>query len=89
MDTLNVDGRSTDREGGQLVYERSHAPDRASGDYVEFIAAGQQVKGEYHCAECGYGVIVFKELPRCPMCGNASWEQSAWSPFARARNVLQ
>ena len=63
--------------------------DDASGDFVQFHAAGQQAKGEFHCAECGYGVTVWRTLPRCPMCGNESWEQSAWSPFARARNVLQ
>ena len=89
MDTLTVDRMVDRRERGQYVLEISHAPDGTSGDYVEFLAAGQQVKGEYHCAECGYGVIVCRELPRCPMCGNDSWEQSAWSPFARARNVLQ
>jgi hypothetical protein len=55
---------------------------------VEFHAAGQHAKGEYHCAECGYGVTVFRELPRCPMCGCEAWEQSTWSPFARARSVL-
>ena len=71
------------------MLEISHASDQSSDEFVEFVAAGQQAKGEYHCAECGYGVIVCKELPRCPMCGNAAWEQSAWSPFARARNVIQ
>ncbi len=61
----------------------------ASGDYVVFALTGEQVKGEYHCAECGYGVTVYRLLPRCPMCGNETWEQSAWSPFARARSILQ
>jgi rubrerythrin len=64
------------------VTERSHDVD------VEFHAAGQHVKGEFHCTECGYGVTVFRELPRCPMCGCESWEQSTWSPFARARSLL-
>ncbi len=53
-------------------------------DYVQFWSAGESVKGEFHCAECGYGVTVCRELPVCPMCGGASWEQSAWSPFGRA-----
>lgn len=52
-------------------------------DYVHFSAAGERVKGEFHCAECGYGVVVHDELPACPMCSSNSWEQSAWSPFAR------
>ena len=53
-------------------------------DYVQFWSAGESVKGEFHCAECGYGVTVCRELPVCPMCGGASWEQSTWSPFGRA-----
>ena len=52
--------------------------------YVEFWSSGESVKGEFHCAECGYGVTVYRELPVCPMCGNGSWEQSTWSPFTRS-----
>jgi hypothetical protein len=52
-------------------------------DYVEFWPAGQAVKGEFHCSECGYGVTIVRALPLCPMCGGASWEQFAWSPFKR------
>ena len=75
----------TDR-GVSLVLdtERSAGQDTPA-DYVAFISAGEHVKGEFHCSECGYGVTIYRELPVCPMCGNASWEQSAWSPFARAR----
>ena len=56
----------------------------AVDEYVAFHAAGSPAKGEFHCAECGYGVTVYRELPVCPMCSCASWEQAAWSPFARA-----
>ena len=52
--------------------------------YVEFLQTGTSTKGEFSCAECGYGVIVSKELPLCPMCGGESWEQATWAPFARA-----
>ena len=56
-----------------------------SGDgFVEFVSTGDRAKGEYHCSDCGYGVTVSSVLPRCPMCGGATWEQSTWSPFARA-----
>ena len=54
------------------------------GDEVVFAAAGDHVKGEYRCAECGYGVTIVRALPLCPMCGGRSWEESTWSPFARA-----
>ena len=53
------------------------------GDFVPFFATGEPAKGEYHCAECGYGIAVFSILPACPMCAGESWEQSAWSPFRR------
>jgi hypothetical protein len=56
----------------------------ADTDFVEFLLAGVHAKGEFHCAECGYGITIYRELPVCPMCGNESWEQTAWSPFGRA-----
>ncbi len=56
--------------------------------WVEFRQAGEQVKGEYHCSSCGYGVAIYRTLPLCPMCGGTSWEATAWSPFARARDAV-
>ena len=53
-------------------------------DYVHFWSAGEAAKGEFHCAECGYGVTVHTQLPVCPMCASESWEQTTWSPFSRA-----
>ena len=57
-------------------------------EFVTFWPAGTSVKGEFHCAECSYGVIVTRELPTCPMCGGTAWEQAAWSPFARSRALV-
>jgi hypothetical protein len=54
-----------------------------SAGYVTFAATGDAVVGEFHCAECSYGVTVQRELPLCPMCGSEAWEQSPWSPFRR------
>ena len=53
-------------------------------DFVVFCAAGEPAKGEYHCADCGYGVTVHRALPVCPMCGGSTWEQTPWCPFTRA-----
>jgi lipopolysaccharide biosynthesis regulator YciM len=61
--------------------------DRRPMDFVEFFATGERAKGEYHCSDCGYGVTVYSALPRCPMCGGGSWEQTAWSPFSREHVV--
>jgi hypothetical protein len=52
------------------------------GDYVEFHVAGSPATGEYHCADCGYGVTVQAVLPQCPMCAGTSWESQALTPFA-------
>jgi rubrerythrin len=48
---------------------------------AEQLVAGSRAKGEYRCSECGYGITVNRELPRCPMCRSESWEQLDWSPF--------
>jgi rubrerythrin len=60
----------------------------ATDDYVEFWVAGEAVKGEFHCSDCGYGVTIVRVLPQCPMCGGRSWEQFPWSPFTRSHQVL-
>ena len=72
-----------------MTVDADAAKDRSSTGYVQFWPAGESVKGEFHCAECGYGVAVCRELPRCPMCGGESWEQAPWSPFARADGGLR
>ena len=57
---------------------------RAGDDFVQFRSAGESVKGEFHCAECGYGVTIVRALPVCPMCGGVSWEQTTWHPFTHS-----
>ena len=49
--------------------------------FVEVRVAGEAVKGEYRCAECGYGVVVLGVLPECPMCRTSTWEPSPWRPL--------
>ncbi|MDX6505265.1 MAG: hypothetical protein QOE29_2390, partial [Gaiellaceae bacterium] len=46
------------------------APVDADADYVDFRPAGSHAKGEFRCAECGYGALVTAALPPCPMCGS-------------------
>ncbi len=60
-----------------------------TGDFVQFWPAGDHAKGEFHCADCGYGVTVHSTLPRCPMCGGQGWERSTWSPFSRAGERIE
>jgi hypothetical protein len=42
--------------------------------YVHLLTAGDGARGEFSCAECGYGVMVQRELPSCPMCRGTVWE---------------
>jgi len=72
-----------------MTVDANAAKDGLSTGYVQFWSTGESVKGEFHCAECGYGVAVCRELPRCPMCGGESWEQAPWSPFARADGAIR
>ncbi len=56
----------------------------ADGDQTSTHAAGEHSKGEFRCADCGYGVTVCRELPICPMCGCEAWRAVSWAPMARA-----
>jgi lipopolysaccharide biosynthesis regulator YciM len=49
--------------------------------FVGFAVAGSQVAGEFRCADCGYGAVVLRVLPACPMCGGTVWESQG--PLAR------
>jgi len=88
METVEARSHGSVVRKGVSMSEVDVAGREIAGDFVDFHAAGAHVKGEFHCAECGYGVTVYRTLPVCPMCGGAQWEQSAWSPLTRAR-VLQ
>jgi len=59
----------------------------ADGDEVPLSAAGDHAKGEFRCADCGYGITVCRELPTCPMCGCESWQPGSWRPFGRALGI--
>jgi hypothetical protein len=42
--------------------------------FVDFSVAGTHASGEFRCADCGYGAVVHRALPPCPMCGGTVWE---------------
>lgn len=52
--------------------------------FVEFHVAGDAATGEFHCADCGYGITVQAKLPICPMCAGRAWEQRDADPLAGA-----
>ena len=62
----------------------------ASVGFTDVLEAGRPAAGEFHCRGCGYGVIVQRELPRCPMCGGAAWAQAGWRAIrGRATEPVQ
>lgn len=42
--------------------------------FAGFPVAGTDIAGEFRCADCGYGAVVQRALPPCPMCGGTVWE---------------
>jgi hypothetical protein len=46
-------------------------------DFLEFVVAGANAAGEFRCSDCGYGAVVRRALPPCPMCGGTVWESRA------------
>ena len=67
-----------------MAIDGANRAESSADGFVEFYSSGASAKGEFHCSGCGYGVTIVRELPQCPMCGGIVWEQSTWSPFARA-----
>ena len=45
--------------------------------FSAFAVTGTDVSGEFRCAECGYGALVRRALPLCPMCGGTVWQSKA------------
>jgi hypothetical protein len=43
-------------------------------DFVELTVAGMEIPGEFRCADCGYGAVVHRVVPLCPMCSGTVWE---------------
>lgn len=48
----------------------------------EELRALAAVAAEYRCVDCGYGAMLRRTLPACPMCGGSHWEDWASSPLA-------
>jgi hypothetical protein len=64
---------ATVASGDATVAAESASESVAASPTHRVAAAG----GDYRCAECGYGVTVRRDLPRCPMCGMAAWVEVA------------
>jgi hypothetical protein len=62
------------RDGGAALHVRRDPA---------FFLAGAEARGEFYCAECGYGISVRSVLPECPMCRGVEWEEPGTGPFRR------
>lgn len=62
-------------EGSTLRTEAAHEALVDDAGFVDFAVAGTEVAGEFGCAECGYGAVVQRVLPPCPMCAGTVWEK--------------
>ena len=67
----------------QIESGRSGASSPERDEIPDFLTAGDPALGEFHCAECGYGISVRSVLPECPMCRGSQWEKPATSPYGR------
>ena len=57
---------------------------REAEDSEIAAGGGRKVKrAEYHCAACGYGIVVYGQPPSCPICNEARWEHVEWRPFSQ------
>jgi rubrerythrin len=61
-------------EGAAEVPSAPPAPPLDDSGFAEFSVTGTAVSGEFRCSDCGYGAVVRRALPPCPMCGGTVWE---------------
>jgi rubrerythrin len=61
-------------EGAAEAPSASPAPPLDDSGFAEFSLTGTAVSGEFRCSDCGYGAVIRRALPPCPMCGSTVWE---------------
>ena len=63
------------------------APPTAADEFVDFVAVGTRASGPFRCVACGWMLVAFGILTRCPGCGDGLWERCEWSPLGVARRL--
>jgi rubrerythrin len=61
-------------EGSPAAAGAPQGPPLDDSGFVDFAVIGTEVSGEFRCSDCGYGAVVHRALPPCPMCGGTVWE---------------
>jgi rubrerythrin len=64
-------------EGAESTPTAAVAISLDDSGFLHFEVTGTHVSGEFRCADCGYGAVVRRALPPCPMCGGTVWESRA------------
>lgn len=65
---------------GSRLEEQTETPPAADtaqlvdDGFVDFVLAGTVARGEFRCTDCGYGAVIQRVLPACPMCAGEIWE---------------
>jgi hypothetical protein len=70
---LTLDDSGPTAEGGVFPRTPAALPPAFAG-LVDFAVTGTKASGEFRCSDCGYGAVVQRALPPCPMCGGTVWE---------------
>ncbi len=76
---LSEDGEAVEQSGSQVEEQVDGPPVAASvpvveGGLADYLLAGAPAVGEFRCTDCGYGAVIQRLLPVCPMCGGEIWE---------------
>jgi rubrerythrin len=73
---FSEDEKAVQDVGAQIegAAEAPSAPPLDDSGFAEFSVTGTAVSGEFRCSDCGYGAVVRRALPPCPMCGSTVWE---------------
>jgi rubrerythrin len=71
-----VQDAGVELQGAEMPTQRVVPPLDDPG-FVDFVVTGTDVSGEFRCADCGYGAIIQRALPQCPMCAGTVWERRA------------
>jgi hypothetical protein len=69
-----VQGVEVQVDGSPRAPSRPAALPLDDSGFADFDVTGTDVSGEFRCSDCGYGAVVQRALPPCPMCGGTVWE---------------
>ena len=72
-------------DGDQMLIVELREADDAAAEGGMLATRGGRIgkRGEYRCAACGSGIVVYGQAPSCPICSERRWEHVEWRPFSQ------